>query len=130
MPCLLRAGLGGIKSLEDMIDVNIRDLDRETALHLVCRQAGQSCDDPARTVRLLVERGADMNALSRNQVSPLWPAVVPHDYSSAEVLLSHGADIDAQYKSSTALIWARRCGQANMAFLLLCCGAALHAADV
>ena len=51
--------------------------------------------------RLLIESGADPNALSHGDVAPLHEAVAQSDRGMVELLLSHGADINVRKRDGT-----------------------------
>jgi ankyrin repeat protein len=77
-------------------------------------------------VRLLVERGAEVNSASRNdfKVMPLHSAVAEKDpetrYEIAKVLLEHGADPNARQQDDyTPLMAADQQGDATLRELLV-----------
>jgi ankyrin repeat protein len=72
--------------------------------------------------RLLVERGADTNAVARNpmQVMPLHSAAAARQLEIAELLVDHGADVNAsQERGFTPLHEAAQNGDVELARLLL-----------
>ena len=72
--------------------------------------------------RLLVERGADTNAVARNpmQVRPLHSAAAARQLEIAELLVNHGADVNAsQERGFTPLHAAAQNGDVELARLLL-----------
>lgn len=72
--------------------------------------------------RLLVERGADTNAVARNpmQVMPLHSAAAARQLEIAELLVDHGADLNAsQERGFTPLHEAALNGDVALARLLL-----------
>jgi ankyrin repeat protein len=80
--------------------------------------------------RLLIERGADVNAASKNTqlVTPLHSAVSRRQTLIAEALLAHGANVNARQQSGvTPLHQAAHNGQAEMVRLLLAHGADVQA---
>ena len=80
--------------------------------------------------RLLIERGADVNAASNNtqRVAPLHSAVSRRQTMIAEALLAHGAHVNARQQSGvTPLHQAAHNGHAEMVKLLLAHGADVHA---
>ena len=92
-----------------------------TPLHLACFSGG------AETTRLLVERGADVEALSTAsfaKVRPLGTAAFARDYASARVLLKAGADPNGPGEGGfTPLHTAAQNGDAELVRLLLQHGA-------
>jgi hypothetical protein len=88
---------------------NIRAMDREgwTALHSA---ADRSCPDVA---RLLIEKGADVNASTRNYqpikangaLTPLWLAAARCDIATAKLLMNAHADIDHQEASGETVLF-------------------------
>ena len=80
--------------------------------------------------RLLIERGADVNAVSKNtqRVTPLHSAVSRRQTALARVLLAHGANVNARQQSGvTPLHQAAHNAQAEMVSLLLSHGADIQA---
>src|SRR5919201_1718145 len=80
----------------------------------------------ADTARLLVERGAEVNSASRNQmkVMPLHSAAAAQDpdtrYEIAKLLLEHGADPNARQQDDyTPLMAADQVGDARLRELLV-----------
>ena len=88
------AAFGRVARLEELLAaepelVRLWSEDGFTLLHLACFAGG------AATTRLLVERGADLEALSTAsfaKVRPLGTAAFARDHESARVLLEAGAD--------------------------------------
>jgi uncharacterized protein len=79
-----------------------------------------------KTARLLVERGADTNAVARNpmRVRPLHSAAAAQQLEIAELLVDHGADVNAtQERGFTPLHAAAQNGDIGLARLLLGRGA-------
>ena len=94
--------------------------DGHTALGLAC-----FFNAPA-AVKLLVERGADVNRAARNemQVQPLHAAVAGRSLEAVKVLLAHGADVNArQQVGYTPLMGAAAAGRDDITDLLLARGA-------
>jgi uncharacterized protein len=86
------------------------------------------CHTPV--VRLLIERGANPNAASKNtqRVTPLHSAVSRRQTLIAEALLARGADANARQQAGvTPLHQAAHNAQAEMLRLLLSHGADVHA---
>jgi hypothetical protein len=73
------------------LDLNARDEDDKTALHFV-----ESGPEGLAVTRLLVERGADVNAANSSGDTPLFEVVSGNDMSAAvarfDYLVGHGAD--------------------------------------
>lgn len=92
-----------------------------TPLHLACFAGG------AEATRLLVERGADLEALSTAsfaKVRPLGTAAFARDHPSARVLLEAGADPNGAGEGGfTPLHTAAQNGDAELVRLLLEYGA-------
>ena len=81
--------------------------------------------------RLLIERGADVNATAQNafRVAPVHAAAATRDASIMQLLIDHGADVNArQQMGYTALHTAAQLGDRAMLDLLLAAGADPRAA--
>jgi ankyrin repeat protein len=81
--------------------------------------------------RALIERGADVNAASRNafRVAPVHAAAATRDGAIMQLLIEHGADVNArQQLGYTALHTAAQLGDQIMLDLLLAAGADPRAA--
>ena len=78
----------------------------------------------ADAVRMLIARGADVNAKepSQNQTALMWAAAERHA-DVVKLLIEHGADLQARTKKGfTALHFAAREGDLDIARLLLAAG--------
>jgi len=104
-PLLLHAAQSlHVDMVELLLDAgaNIACTDRfgETALHRVADLRPPEAD-PARvgrTASLLLDRGADVDARNRDDVTPLHQAVRARNLAAVEVLLVRGADVNARDK--------------------------------
>jgi ankyrin repeat protein len=67
-----------------------------TPLHLVSEGNYNSQEHGVRTVRLLLERGVDVNARSKNQCTAFLSAASSGRLEIAQILLDHGADLNAE----------------------------------
>ncbi|KAL0609713.1 B-cell lymphoma 3 protein [Plecturocebus cupreus] len=81
------------------LDLEARNYDGLTALHVA---VNTECQE---TVQLLLERGADIDAVDiKSGRSPLIHAVENNSLSMVQLLLQHGANVNAQmYSGSSAL---------------------------
>ena len=114
------ASLGSIERLRELLDgdpglATARSDDDFTALHYA------AFFDGPEAARLLLERGADVNAFADNElgVHPLNSAAAAGRADVARVLLEHGADPDARTRSGhSPLDAAEANGNAELAELL------------
>lgn len=110
--------------LPDGADLHTPNGDGFTPLHLAAL-FGRSD-----TVGVLLERGADLHAVSRNPqaAQPLHSALGGRHWDTARLLLEHGADPNAAQPGGwTPLLLAVREGAAETVAELLTCGADPHA---
>jgi ankyrin repeat protein len=116
------AAFGRVERLEELLSeqpelARAWSEDGFTPLHLACFAGG------AEATRLLVERGADLEALSTAsfaQVRPLGTAAFAQDRESARVLLEAGADPNGRGEGGfTPLHSAAQNGDADFVRLLL-----------
>ena len=124
------AALGRVERLRELLDANAKlaqawSPDRATALHFAAffRQ-------PEAT-RLLVERGADLEAVSPTfgNVTPLHSACASGERESARILLERGAEPNARQQGGfTPLHAAAQNGDEELARMLLARGADPEAA--
>lgn len=73
----------------------------------------------------LIERGADVNAVSDNGVGPLHLAVRASAFESVKLLVEHGATVESTDPRFSPLLWAARVGAPEIAEYLI-----EHGADV
>jgi len=118
------AALGKLDRLKDcawdVATVNARSNDGFTALHFACYFG------PPDAARLLIERGAAVDAVSANpmKLMPLHSAASVRNLEAARLLLEHGAPVNARQQGGWVPIHAAaQNGDRAMAELLLHCGA-------
>jgi uncharacterized protein len=125
------AAFGRVARLEELLGVDpelVRSWSEDgfTPLHLACFAGG------AETTRLLVERGADLEALSTAsfaKVRPLGTAAFARDHESTRVLLEAGGDPNGPGEGGfTPLHTAAQNGDVELVRLLLEHGADANAA--
>ncbi|XP_054027139.1 ankyrin repeat and SOCS box protein 10 [Dryobates pubescens] len=94
-----------------------------TALHEACRAASADC------LRLLLDFGADPQAVSEDGYQPLHLCKSPDSIECVQQLLQHGACVNSrtEEEGDTALHIAARHGLTEHVRLLLCHGAELEA---
>ncbi|KAA0163707.1 hypothetical protein FNF27_07908 [Cafeteria roenbergensis] len=82
------------------------------------------------TMRLLLDRGASVDAADRDGKTPLLHAYHCSDVDTMRLLLDHGASVDdADDDKKTALLHASEYGEVDIVRLLLDHGASVDAAD-
>ncbi len=109
---------------KDPASVNSYSSDGFTALHLAAFFGG------AEAVRLLLENKAPVNAVAKNpmKVTPLHSALARNDLPVVELLVAHGADVNAtQQNGYTPLHEAAQNGNLQAIILLLSHGAKINA---
>ena len=75
-------------------DVDTRDHNFDTPLHLAVKCRVDVCEDQIRIMRLLVKSGADLEKRNKGGYSALHIATMYGCYAKVEMLLSHGASTD------------------------------------
>lgn len=112
--------------LDGAADVDDRTLHGETALHWACASGTSGVE----TIRILISRGAHVNARARDGSTPLHCASLVNNTRNASVLLEHGADVNARDASGdTALHYACAHSHFHFAKLLVESGADVNARD-
>jgi|RhiMetdeSRZDD1v2_1073273.scaffolds.fasta_scaffold20425_4 ankyrin repeat protein len=121
---------GSDKIAELLIDAGA-DVERPTSstvgaehpLHLAATRSSRVA-----TARLLVSRGAKLDARDKSGRTPLITAIVADNIEVADVLLAAGADIDAVDSNlgATALSWAACFGRFKAVSFLLSKGAQIN----
>ncbi|KAL8795037.1 MAG: hypothetical protein Q9195_002485 [Heterodermia aff. obscurata] len=116
---LLHAVKHGIEEMvsiliEKKVDVEFRDEDGETPLHLTARSGS------IKNTRLLLKAGAEPSAVSEYGTTPLHHAIVLGNVEIVSLLLDKGANVDAnENDEGTPLHVAARFGSGEIARLLL-----------
>lgn len=92
LPNILAAAQGGKEAslrmlLERGVDVNLKGVNNETALHIAARNGSLAC------LKLLLEHGAAPNAVMTNGVTPAHLAARFSGLGALEVLEAKGADL-------------------------------------
>ncbi|MBI3928307.1 MAG: ankyrin repeat domain-containing protein [Armatimonadetes bacterium] len=105
------------------VDVKATDEDGDTALHVLARRS-----DRSEVIKLLVSKGADVDAHGWEGFTPLHQAVIGDSSENVKVLLSCGADVNARNEhGQTPLHWGRI--PLEIAEQLVANGADIHARD-
>lgn len=113
------------------IDLDEKDYNGSTLLHLACRHADETA------VHILLERGADVQAKDNEGNTPLWQLAncPPHTYREAtirkiaETLIAKGAKVPRSGRDTTALIRAIQNLHFGMAKTIIDSGARLDSTD-
>ena len=113
------------------IDLDEKDYNGSTLLHLACRHADETA------VHILLERGADVQAKDNEGNTPLWQLAncPPHTYREetirkiAETLIAKGAKVPRSGRDTTALIRAIQNQHFGMAKTIIDSGARLDSTD-
>ena len=113
------------------IDLDERDYNGSTPLHLACRHADETA------VHILLERGADVQAKDNAGNTPLWQLANcqahAHDEGAiekiAQALIGKGAKVPRSGKDTTALIRAIQNLHFGMARAIIDSGAKLDSTD-
>jgi len=110
---------------EDASLARYADAEGRTALH------GAVAGGAVEIVRLLLARGADVNARDYEEHTPLHFAALRSEPDAARLLVEAGADLEARndYGRTPLLLVAREAGNRDMAALLLELGAEVDARD-
>ena len=110
--------------LADGVDVNERDGDGDTPLHMAAFSAGGVA------VEALLAAGADPNARAGNEHTPLFHAADQGNLEAVAALLSAGADVNARSADGfTPLFYAVDKGGLEVVSALLAAGADVNAQD-
>lgn len=101
-------------------DINLHSNNSQNVTPLIAASARRNMD----IARLLVARGADVNARQINDLTALHNAAQNGQIEMAELLLAHSAEINAHSQDGrTPLAFAREKNQAAMIEFLQQCGA-------
>ncbi|MGD0276779.1 MAG: SUMF1/EgtB/PvdO family nonheme iron enzyme [Syntrophales bacterium] len=110
--------------LEQGTDVNIRDQQQNTPLHVAIYHGKIA------VAVFLIHKGADINAYNCYHETPLFYAASQGQKEAAELLLQKGADVNARDASQdTPLFYAASKGKTEVVQLLLQKGAEVNAKD-
>eukprot|EP00698_Gefionella_okellyi_P025130 TRINITY_DN9081_c0_g1_i1.p1 TRINITY_DN9081_c0_g1~~TRINITY_DN9081_c0_g1_i1.p1 ORF type:complete len:1126 (-),score=322.47 TRINITY_DN9081_c0_g1_i1:181-3558(-) len=102
-----------LEVLEKKANPNDADVDGWTALHHVCKRGD------VELIKILVEHNADINTCGGTSYPPLLNAVIHRHLAATRVMLDLGADANADRNSYTALHYAVRNGDEDIARALI-----------
>lgn len=105
-------------------DVNAQTDGGDNALTLLLQNWNSYTPEDQQLLRLLVNRGINVNSVSAAGTSALMRAAAVNDYADVAFLLNKGAKVDLQdHDGMTALMYAAQLGSAESLRLLLAHGA-------
>lgn len=122
MTALHHAAAGGLGSALKDYRRNFRREEGYAALGRLLSRHHRDCSD---AVQLLLNIGADINALSKRNCTPLHDAVIMDNMNSVLVLINHGADVNAESDMGTPMHLAVTLEHEAMVDVLLAAGADL-----
>ncbi len=110
--------------LHEGIAIHHYNNDEDTPLHV------SSYNGHLNIVKLLIEKGSDVNFRNRRKQTPLHLAIFNGHSDVIEYLISKGADIDApENEGSNPASWAAYTGQIKILEILMKLGANIHGKD-
>ena len=130
-----------LENVEKNLVINETDSDGRTLLHLtgaefifeniwLIQNRTISIADRCAIAKMLIQNGANVNAVDKNGLTPLYFAVKNNKVDLARILLDHGANIEAlSMYGETPLHHAAKANFIDMAALLLQNGANVNAVD-
>ena len=123
-PLMIASRLGFLDAVTFLVehgaDIDLKDKHGNTALHYAVRRGLGSCD----ILLCLVKNGADVDACTNDNCTPLMTASEYGHVNVVTFLLEHGAKMDLQdRKGNTALHYAVRFSSSDVACKLLTLGA-------
>jgi len=127
MDIILETIMGNFDNVSHLLDtgadINTRSKTTDyTPLHYACSKGD------TKIVRLLIDRGVDVNACDKYSTTPLILAIENNNLEIVRLLLEHGADVNPYYKDSRIpLITASIYGNLDIVQLLLDYGADVNA---
>ncbi len=110
--------------LEHHVDIDCKDCTAQSAAYIAA-DTGQ-----LGILRILANAGADLNAPSFMHGEPIRAAAIKGDVNTVEFLLDQGANIEADYHSSTPLLLAVENDHRKLAEILLRRGANINEFDM
>ncbi|AUZ06096.1 ankyrin repeat-containing protein [Vitreoscilla sp. C1] len=115
---------GVLKCIQQVDLINLIHTDGQSLLTLACELAHED------VVRVLLEKGADVQAANGLGQTPLMIAAANGQATMAKLLLDHGAAVDVQDASGrTPFILAAMSNHTDVMEVLLSDGANIHHAD-
>jgi ankyrin repeat protein len=116
------SGNTGVMKLSLALGADANDFECQTS-YCWTPLVSAAAANQSEAVRLLLDRGADINKKLKRGPTALMIASFHGDIEMVKLLLSNGADVNADCDGDTALRWAKQKGHPDVVNLLIASGA-------